>query len=57
MKTKWIIKDWCNNVCFQGSEFNSFEEAWEWIYQKDPAPEDEDESGHYSDYEVVEKES
>ncbi len=30
----WIIKDWANNVCFQGQTFPSFEDAWEFLYEK-----------------------
>jgi pterin-4a-carbinolamine dehydratase len=29
---KFIIKDWADNICFQGKEFDSFEDAWEFIY-------------------------
>ena len=33
---KYIIKDWMNNVCFKGKKFNSFDDAWSFIYENDP---------------------
>lgn len=29
----WIIKDWAGNTCFKGREFDSFEDAWGFIYE------------------------
>lgn len=49
---KFIIKDWINNTCFFGKTFDSFEDAWEYIYEKDPN-EKEDEY-YYDDYYVEE---
>lgn len=34
MKTKFLIKDWADNICFKGKEFTSFEDAWEYIYTR-----------------------
>lgn len=35
---KWIISDWMSGICFDGKTFDSFEEAWEFIYVTDPEP-------------------
>lgn len=56
----WIIKDWTGRVLWDGKEFATFEEAWEWIYVNDPQPDEtspEWVSGWYDDYYVEEKES
>jgi hypothetical protein len=54
----FIIKDWANNVCFKGQTFPSFEDAWGFIYENDPAPSDaEAESGWFDDYYVEETKS
>lgn len=29
---KYIIKDWAGNTCFQGREFDTFEDAWGFLY-------------------------
>jgi len=31
---KWIIQDWAGNVCFGGKDFNSFDDAEEWLSVK-----------------------
>lgn len=46
---KFIIIDWCSNVCFQGKTFDSFEDAWGFIYEK---VDDED---AFQDYEVIDE--
>ncbi len=52
----FIIQDWAGNECFQGSTFKTFEDAWEYIYERDPQPEEGiDVANWYSDYEVVER--
>lgn len=33
-KTTFIIKDWAGNILFNGKEFNSFEDGWDFIYTK-----------------------
>ena len=54
----WIIEDWTGRVLFDGKEFPSFEEVWEFIYVTDPEP---DESSPewldhwYDDYYAIEK--
>lgn len=51
----WIIRDWIGNVCFGGVTFPSFEDAWGYVYENDPAPSDEEaDKGWYDDYYVVE---
>lgn len=53
--SKFIIQDWAGNVCFSAKEFDSFEDAWGFIYEKfDHLDEDafDEEMGEYS---VVEK--
>lgn len=30
---KYIIKDWADNVMFDGKEFDSFEDGWGFIYE------------------------
>lgn len=30
---KYIIKDWANNIMFNGIEFDTFEDAWGYIYE------------------------
>lgn len=34
MKHKFVIIDWASNVCFQGTEFNSFDEAEEFLSER-----------------------
>ncbi len=29
---KFIIKDWAGNIKFDGKKFDSFEDAWEYLY-------------------------
>lgn len=47
----YIIKDWADNVCFHGAEFDSFEDAWSHVYETDPNTNEED--SYYDDYFVV----
>lgn len=49
---KYIIKDWTNKTCFNGIEFDGFEEAWGYIYENDPCPSEEQESHWFDDYYV-----
>lgn len=51
---KYEIRDWMNNLCFKGIRFDSFEDAWGYIFENDPMPEGEDENGFYDDYFVEE---
>jgi hypothetical protein len=32
-KNKFVIIDWCSNICFKGREFDSFEDAWGFLYE------------------------
>ena len=33
---KYIIIDWAYNICFNGQDFKTFDDAWEFIYEKFP---------------------
>ena len=48
----WIIKDWANNVLFDGREFETFEDGWDFLGETFP---DVHET-HFDDYFVVEVE-
>ena len=54
---KYHIKDWMGNVLFKGKKFASFEDGWEYIYEKDPEPEESDPTwlDHWYDDYYVEK--
>jgi hypothetical protein len=45
---KYIIKDWAGNHCFQNKEFDDFEDAWGFLYEKYP-----DDEEALQEYEVV----
>jgi hypothetical protein len=47
------IIDWTGNTCFRGKEFQTFEDAWGFIYDKFPNGDDD---GTFDDYFVVETE-
>lgn len=51
MMPKYIIRDWCYNICFNGKEFDTFEDAWGFIYETFPNGE---EDGTFDEYEVIE---
>ena len=42
---KYAIKDWAGNVCFNRKEFDSFQDAWGFLYET--FPEDEEELQEY----------
>lgn len=42
---RWIIKDWAGNICFNGQEFDTFEDCWAFIRER--FPDDEEEWGEY----------
>ncbi len=44
----YIIKDWIGNTLFNSRKFNSFEDAWGFIYKNV-----KDENSAYDDYFVV----
>jgi hypothetical protein len=33
---KFIIQDWAGNIMFHGKTFKTFEDAWEFLYEKFP---------------------
>jgi len=33
--SKFIIKDWANNILFDDKEFNTFDDAWSHIMEND----------------------
>jgi len=53
----YIIKDWANNIMFNGKTFDSYEEGWEFIYANvdnsiyDTSQDDND--NEYQEYYVV----
>lgn len=51
---KYIIRDWASNICFHGRTFDTFEDAWSFIYEADPIPEpvEANEVHWYDDYYV-----
>ena len=49
----WIIKDWAGNLCFHDKEFNSFNDAEEYLSEYLGDNYDEDRSEYY----IVEKNS
>ena len=50
----FIIEDWAGNVLFDGRTFETFEDAWSFIYENDPFP-DDDSDNKFDDYEVVKR--
>jgi hypothetical protein len=56
--SKYLIRDWMNNILFNGIEFNSFEEGWEFLYDTMPEPPEASPDwvdGWYDDVFVIEK--
>lgn len=51
--SKFIIKDWADNICFKGKKFDTFEEAWGFIYEKYEHLEERDFDEQMSEYEVM----
>lgn len=47
---KYIIEDWAGNHLFKGKEFDSFEDGWDFLYNKFPNVQDED---FFDDYFVI----
>lgn len=56
MATKYVIQDWTGKVCFDGRTFDTFDDAWGFIYENDPQPEDDDSEHWFDDYCVEETE-
>lgn len=53
----WEIRDWMNNLLFDGKRFDYFSEAWDFIYATNPEPDPRSVlwvDGWYDDYYVVE---
>lgn len=38
---KYTIKDWAGNFCFNRKEFDSFEDAWSFLYETFPNSEED----------------
>jgi len=53
---KFIILDWCNNICFDEKEFDSFEDAWSFIYEYYKYLPDNEAEDQFGEFEVIEKE-
>ena len=53
---KWIIKDWAANHLFPEKEFDSFEDAWEFLYETFREEMEKDEE-FFQDYYVETKET
>lgn len=51
---KYIIKDWANNTCFKGKEFKTYEDAWEFLYDKYRDLDEKDFDDQMSEYSVEE---
>lgn len=47
---KFIIKDWADNTCFKGIEFESFDNAWAYLMDKFP----DDITKDLDEYHVIE---
>lgn len=45
------IRDWANNLLFNGKTFDTFEDGWDFLYEKFPDYQD----GDFDDYYVLEK--
>jgi len=57
-RKKFIIRDWMNNILFDGIEFDSFEEGWDWLYTNYPEPDESSPDwvdGWNDDWFVIEK--
>lgn len=48
------IQDWIGNVCFNGREFKSFDEAWAFIYKKFEHLEETKQEEEFQEYSVLE---
>ena len=48
MSTEFEIRDWTGKVCFNGKRFESFDDAWSFIYEADPN--ESDDEHYYDDY-------
>lgn len=53
MSDKYIIKDWADNICFNSQEFNTFEDAWSFIYDFYKDLSDKEAEECFSEYEVI----
>lgn len=49
----YLIIDWASNICFHGKTFETFEDAWGFLYETFP---DGAEDGTFDDYFVLSKE-
>jgi len=56
--SKYLIRDWMNNILYDGIEFDSFEEGWDYIYTTMPEPDEASPDwvdSWYDDVFVIEK--
>lgn len=60
-KQKFIIQDWAGNHLFRDKVFNSFDDAWDFIYENvDNSEFDETQNNNddnYQEYFVIEKDA
>lgn len=52
MEQNFKIYDWTGKECFEGKTFETFEDAWDFIYENDPRPQTSNDDHWYDDYEV-----
>lgn len=50
---KYVIKDWAGNICWGGIEFDSFEDAWSYMYEKYEHLSDEEAAEEFEEYHVT----
>lgn len=50
----FIIEDWAGNHCFQGRVFDTFTDAWGFLYSISDSLNEADFNAEMSEYEVVE---
>lgn len=51
---KYVIKDWAGNTCFYGKSFATFENGWDFLYEKFQHLSDNEAEQEYQEYSVVE---
>jgi len=51
----FMIKDWAGNICFNGQEFEDFEDAWGFVYEFYRYLDEDEFDERMSEFEVVEK--
>jgi hypothetical protein len=51
---KYVIEDWAGNTCFGGKTFESFNEAWGFLYEKFEGLSHNEFGAEMGEYEVTE---